>query len=218
MPWIGVVNYWFFKRAGDSEQNQAFYYFRMVEPDFTPLPIYDSMKTHITTEAPTLYPGAHQADHWAIFPNEAQIVAADGAQFGRAIEMMAVELTVNGTGITVRWQGDAPLTILSDSDELLATLNPAPPEPEAEMTEEPAEADSIEPEPDLWNENYVHLAQFAEPQPLRIVSSDREPFLLDSIMVIDRSVTQLIPTIAGVIGVMLVAVGIIGSAIWKRFK
>lgn len=34
-PWVGVVNYWFFKRASDAEMNQPWYYFRLLEPDFT---------------------------------------------------------------------------------------------------------------------------------------------------------------------------------------
>ncbi len=34
-PWVGVVNYWFFKRATDAEVNQPWYYFRLLEPDFT---------------------------------------------------------------------------------------------------------------------------------------------------------------------------------------
>jgi hypothetical protein len=39
-PWMGVACFWFFKRASDSEIGQPSYYFRMVEPDFTPLPVY----------------------------------------------------------------------------------------------------------------------------------------------------------------------------------
>ncbi|HUW94806.1 MAG TPA: hypothetical protein VMW58_03395, partial [Anaerolineae bacterium] len=31
-PWMGVMNYWFFKRPSDHEKDQAFYYFRMMEP------------------------------------------------------------------------------------------------------------------------------------------------------------------------------------------
>lgn len=46
-PWVGVINFWFFKRADDSEKNQTWYYFRMAEPDFTLLPVYHSMKAHI---------------------------------------------------------------------------------------------------------------------------------------------------------------------------
>ena len=42
-PWVGVNNYWFFKRPADYEKDQAWYYFRMLEPDFTPLPVWDSV-------------------------------------------------------------------------------------------------------------------------------------------------------------------------------
>jgi len=45
-PWIGVASTWFFKRATDAEKDQAMYYFRLVDPDFTPLPVYDAMKAY----------------------------------------------------------------------------------------------------------------------------------------------------------------------------
>ncbi len=48
-PWAGVIFYWFFKRADDSETNQAWYYFRMAEPDFTILPVYDAIKAYTAT-------------------------------------------------------------------------------------------------------------------------------------------------------------------------
>jgi hypothetical protein len=46
-PWLGVMSIWFFKRASDSERDQAWYYFRMMEPDFTPTPLYDAIKGYI---------------------------------------------------------------------------------------------------------------------------------------------------------------------------
>ncbi len=46
-PWVGVINYWYFKPASDADRNQSFYYFRMVEPDFTTLPVYDAMRDYI---------------------------------------------------------------------------------------------------------------------------------------------------------------------------
>lgn len=46
-PWIGVNNYWFFRRPSDSEVSQAWYYFRMLEPDFTPLPVYDAVAGYV---------------------------------------------------------------------------------------------------------------------------------------------------------------------------
>lgn len=47
-PWVGVAFTWFFKRASDAEQDQSFYYFRLVEPDFTPLPVYAAIKAYAT--------------------------------------------------------------------------------------------------------------------------------------------------------------------------
>jgi hypothetical protein len=65
-PWAGVVNFWFFKRADDRERDQAMYYFRMVEPDFFPMPVYEAMREYTAGLTPTLYPGVHQEDHWAL--------------------------------------------------------------------------------------------------------------------------------------------------------
>ena len=66
-PWAGVVSFWFFKRATDQEKDQAWYYFRLVEPDFTPLPVYDALTAYFhSDEAHTLYPGVHQEDHWLL--------------------------------------------------------------------------------------------------------------------------------------------------------
>ncbi|MBN1875975.1 MAG: hypothetical protein JXA33_17255 [Anaerolineae bacterium] len=65
-PWAGVTTVWFFKRANDTEREQAFYYFRLAEPDFTPLSIYHSLSTYLTTFTPTLYPGRHQETTWQL--------------------------------------------------------------------------------------------------------------------------------------------------------
>ena len=45
-PWVGVAFTWFFKPADDHEKNQAKYYFRLVDPDFTPLPAYAAIKAY----------------------------------------------------------------------------------------------------------------------------------------------------------------------------
>lgn len=59
-PWIGVIAWWYFKRADDSEMGQSWYYFRLVEPDFTPTPVYEALKAHMTGEMPqTLGAGRH---------------------------------------------------------------------------------------------------------------------------------------------------------------
>ena len=46
-PWVGVVAVWYFKDASDEKKNTAPYYFRMVEPDFTPLPVYEAMREYL---------------------------------------------------------------------------------------------------------------------------------------------------------------------------
>jgi len=49
-PWVGVTCFWFFKRPDDSERDQPSYYFRMVEPNFTPLPVYDAMRAYTSSQ------------------------------------------------------------------------------------------------------------------------------------------------------------------------
>ena len=50
-PWIGVANTWYLKRATDAWETagKPEAYFRLLQPDFTPMPVYDAMKAYITT-------------------------------------------------------------------------------------------------------------------------------------------------------------------------
>lgn len=45
-PWMGVMAVWFFKRADASESQQPWYYFRLVDPDFTVHPIYTALTAY----------------------------------------------------------------------------------------------------------------------------------------------------------------------------
>ena len=47
-PWVGVANTWYLKRADDvwEANRQPEAYFRLLLPDFTPLPVYESMKAY----------------------------------------------------------------------------------------------------------------------------------------------------------------------------
>ncbi|MCA9972347.1 MAG: cellulase family glycosylhydrolase [Anaerolineales bacterium] len=67
-PWVGVVNYWFFKRPADYERDQSWYYFRLLEPDFTPLPAYDALAAYASDPAPVTAVPAWQRDWMAIRP------------------------------------------------------------------------------------------------------------------------------------------------------
>lgn len=64
-PWMGVMNYWFFKRAYDNEREQPFYYFRLFDPDFTPRPAYDTIKNY-TPGTDWLGKGFHQETNWTL--------------------------------------------------------------------------------------------------------------------------------------------------------
>ncbi|NLE75608.1 MAG: hypothetical protein GX605_02500, partial [Chloroflexi bacterium] len=66
-PWVGVVNFWYLKRADESwkEEGKPEAYFRMLEPDFTPLPVYRALQAY-TQQPPVLGRGWHQEDHWAV--------------------------------------------------------------------------------------------------------------------------------------------------------
>jgi polysaccharide biosynthesis protein PslG len=63
-PWVGVGNYWFLKRATDSEREQPFYYFRLLEPDFTPLPVYEALVARAEANQP---PPAAQPLWWYVW-------------------------------------------------------------------------------------------------------------------------------------------------------
>ncbi len=65
-PWAGVTTMWFFKRKDETERDQAMYYFRLVEPDFTPMPVYEHMSAYLNTLQPTLYAGHHQESTWQL--------------------------------------------------------------------------------------------------------------------------------------------------------
>lgn len=53
-PWVGVANTWYLKRATDDWEvnRQPEAYFRLLLPDFTPLPVYDAMKAFTKTVIP----------------------------------------------------------------------------------------------------------------------------------------------------------------------
>ncbi|MDX2163714.1 MAG: cellulase family glycosylhydrolase [bacterium] len=116
-PYLGVMFYWFFKRAADYERGQSWYYFRMVEPDFTPMPVYAAMRDHIARETPMLYRGTHPPDDWTItVPAAAAILPDDSAPFGYAVRLPTAEplqVTVYGTDAAITLAGEGAAMIRS---------------------------------------------------------------------------------------------------------
>jgi hypothetical protein len=45
-PWMGVTSLWFFRRPHQDEWEQPFFYFRMVNPDFSPRPVWWAVREY----------------------------------------------------------------------------------------------------------------------------------------------------------------------------
>ena len=100
-PWAGVTTVWFFKRASDAERDQPMYYFRMVEPDFTPMPLYESLSAYLNTLTPTLYAGNHQETSWQLaYEGAWEDVADPDAVLG-----YYRVTTTPGATVTFTWEG-----------------------------------------------------------------------------------------------------------------
>lgn len=198
-PWLGNIAYWFFKRPADYERNQAFYYFRMVEPDFTPLPVYAAMKQYITTQKPILYPGVHQAEDWRVnLPSNTWFEANSAAQGGRDVRTMEADFIVHGTDVIVRWQGYAAFRVWVDD-------NPQP------LTVE------VRPMDENFFETTIFRSLTPETHRIRIDGVyDGLRFKLDSITIADRSYANLFPYAAAVLIALLLPLWIIGCALGER--
>ena len=181
--WTGVMFYWYFKRPADYEVNQSWYYFRMVEPDFTPLPIYAAMQDYIHTLTPTLYQGTHQADHWAIhYPVAPVTRSLTGAQFGEATQTTEATFTLEGTAFTVRVQGQPTLKL---GDRVLTG--------------------NVQPQSDDWQLISVRLG--GQAQAYEITLSGNQPFVLDAVTVFDHTLRN-VSIVAG--AVMLAFLALVG--------
>ena len=179
--WTGVMFYWYFKRPADYEINQSWYYFRMVEPNFTPLPIYTAMQDYTTNLTPTLYQGTHQADHWGIqYPDATTTLTPDGAQFGQATQTTHATFTLEGTHVRVRVQGIPTL----QTGETALRLN------------QHIEADG-------WTTLEARLGWYTQTHALSLVSD--QPFVLDAIAVVDHTRRNALVSVWGITLMMILA-------------
>jgi hypothetical protein len=108
-PWVGVINTWYFKRASDEwvQQGRPEAYFRLADPDFTLQPVYDSLKSYLTTAQPGLYPGLHEANGWGIEREGAwDVVNAPGLPYDKAWQSSQpgarLHFTFYGTGLALQ--------------------------------------------------------------------------------------------------------------------
>jgi hypothetical protein len=198
-PYTGVMFYWFFKRASDAERNQSWYYFRMAEPDFTPLPVYDAIKQYSDNLTPTLYGGVHQAEHWAIrLPDDAVLTEASGAEFDEAMLTDDLSFIARGTLVAVRWQGGEAITVLRDG------------EPVQTLTDADAPSD-----PDGWHEVRTRLGWMAGTHEIS-VRAEGAPVLIDSVTVFNTPVRDALPLVA--IVVLVVGPFVMGIYLLRRVR
>jgi hypothetical protein len=110
-PWIGVVNFWYFKRASDDwlAERRPEAYFQMMAPDFTPMPVYEAMQEY-TAQTPVMYMGVHSTEHWAVEWEDEE------AQFGFRGTSLAVTLE-RGGAITVTIDDGPPRTMQVNDGE-----------------------------------------------------------------------------------------------------
>jgi hypothetical protein len=105
-PWLGVGFYWFFKQADDREREiNPQYYFRMVEPDFSLLPVYHALKAQ-AHQPPVMYRGWHQAAHWAVaYQGQWAAVTQPEATFNDAMRSEqagdSLSFTFEGTSLSL---------------------------------------------------------------------------------------------------------------------
>ncbi len=209
-PWIGNIAYWFFKRPADYEKQQAFYYFRMVEPDFTPLPVYESMKQYATTHQPVLYAGVHQAEDWAIdLGADAHSDALDGAQFGKAAFTSNAIFRTQATDLIVRWRSDTAANMGVSWAALDADGN---------LVSPPIVNEVIKAEPGLWNKTHIRLPSAAPHLVILDFAVDDgiTEGILDSILLADRTFQNRFPYAAGVLMVIGMLVLVVVRALRER--
>jgi hypothetical protein len=198
--WVGQVTYWFFTRPDPSEQGQSFYYFRMVEPDysaekptFTPLPIYNTVRDYIqgVYEEPRLWRGTYQAEHWAIELLNDSELEDDTAQFGRAMQTEQLDFKTHSTSVTLRIRAEeSPVSVVCDC--LL------------EQIIEPAEG---------WQTVQLHANMLAGDHKYNIHSE--APFVVDSITVYDHTWRNITPILASGAGLLIFVLGVLVGA-WRR--
>lgn len=194
--WVGVIFYWFMTRPDDSWRTQPQYYFRMVEPDyspehptFTPLPIYYSMQEHIQNHQPVLYPGVYQAEDWRInLLGDAEVREVEGAQFGEALVLRSpdgISFHAYGTNVIIRFT-----SALADAHGNVFG--------------------------DVWYEKHICCGLFPIPSEIEFgINSGNFIESIDSITVIDNTLGYF-PLIFGVLAVIVWFVGSVVYLQWER--
>jgi hypothetical protein len=121
-PWLGVVNVWYFRQAGDVPPDRAAYYFAMVDPEFNPRPVYEALR-QATQGVEVAAPGLHQETSPAVSAPGWRLVLDGAASAGTVLtaDEGAGSLTFTFEGprvalVTARGPDQGRLVVLVDGE------------------------------------------------------------------------------------------------------
>lgn len=105
-PWAGVICIWYFRWVGDLPAKPAESYFRMVNDDFTPQPVYAAVRqvaTALATASPGWYeemaaPVQYRGDWYPVHDGG----ASDGSYIASGVPGSHLVLTFQGSDLRVR--------------------------------------------------------------------------------------------------------------------
>ncbi|MHB0857345.1 MAG: hypothetical protein ACYC5M_07215 [Anaerolineae bacterium] len=110
-PWAGVFFVWYFRQVGNVPVDHAEYYFRLVDVDFTPRPVYLALQAAAARLGPAGL-GLHQETSHAISLSGAWRTAIDGDAFARGYALSETE----GAKATFRFWGTDVDLVTRSSD------------------------------------------------------------------------------------------------------
>lgn len=113
--WVGVLNYWYFRHAGDIPVERADYFFRMVDVDFTPRPVYHHVK-RLGLDLAVAKAGSHGQMDPALRTQGRWRGQTEPTASGRRLLIAppggVVSITFDGTGLNVQVKpGPSPATL-----------------------------------------------------------------------------------------------------------
>ena len=116
-PWAGVFMIWYFRQEGHIAPEQAEYYFRMVEPDFTPRPLYFAVQD-ATGQNQAAGPGTYEETDPAVqiygqWSNVADAAASSGSYGVAATPGASLSFTFEGQTVNLLTVGGPDSGILN---------------------------------------------------------------------------------------------------------
>ena len=191
--WFGVANTWYFRQVGDISTERSDYYFRAVDVEFTPRPLYRSLK-ELGGAIRYATPGVHNDLEAPIRPKGTWTIV-------RKPESIDGEYIVGSPGaeITIHTEGNEVVALLAQEQQATTLTVLVSGQEEKRLVE--IESGQQRVQLMSWS-----VDQAPQRQSLQVSVTGGEPLLLDGIEVRDsRSPRALI---AGGAALLLIVVGI----------